>query len=143
MKVEELILENKDKVRRDSNLMSLYLFYFKEAYGYTPSCAGCSFSEDWNSFVQFYAKNKLTLPIEKIIIMKGITIKKVEGKILAYKLDGVTYRKYDSNLTPEFIDGYLKNGTDEELEVRNKLFNVPKKATVIVEGGKIGRKKNK
>jgi len=142
MQVEELILINSDKVRRDSNLMSLYLKFFKEAYSYTPSCAGCSFNDDWIKFVSFYSKNTLTLPNKKIEIMKGITIKKTEGSILAYKIDGVTYRKYDTALTPEFIDGFLKNGTEEEITDRKKLFNLPKEKTEKVQKTKSVVKKN-
>jgi hypothetical protein len=130
VKVEELILQNKDKVRRDSNLMSLYLKFFKEAYGYSPSCAGCSFNSDWNTFVSFYSKNTLTLQSKIIEIMKGITIKRIEGNILSYQKDEIIYRKYDNILTPEFIDGFLKNGTAEEKKERKKLFNFPEKIEV-------------
>jgi hypothetical protein len=130
MQVQELILQNKDKVRRDSNLMSLYLNYFKEAYGYAPSCAGCSFNSDWQTFVSFYSKNTLTLQSKKIKIMEGITIKRIEGNILSYQKDEIIYRKYDNILTPEFIDGYLKNGTAEEIKERKKLFNFPEKIEV-------------
>jgi hypothetical protein len=132
MEVQELILQNKDKVRRNSNLMSLYLKFFKEAYGYSPSCAGCSFNSDWQTFVSFYSKNTLTLQSKnlKIKIMEGITIKRIEGNILSYQKDEVIYRKYDNILTPDFIDGYLKNGTDEEIKERKKLFNFPEKAKV-------------
>jgi hypothetical protein len=130
MQVQELILQNKDKVRRDSNLMSLYLKFFREAYGYAPSCAGCSFNSDWQTFVSFYSKNTLTLQSKKIKIMEGITIKIIEGNILSYQKDEIIYRKYDNILTPEFIDGYLKNGTAEEIKERKKLFNFPEKIEV-------------
>lgn len=131
MVVEELILINSDKVRRDSSLMSLYLKFFKEAYGYLPSCAGCSFNSDWKTFVSFYSKNTLTLQIKKIEIMEGITLKKIEGNILAYSFEEKTYRMYDDILTPDFIDGYLKNGTEEEIKERKKLFNFPAKKIVV------------
>ena len=125
MTAQELILLDKGKVRRDSNLMSLYLVYFKEAYKYTPSCAGCSFGTDWQKFVSFYStKEEKVLNLQKEIFMK-ITIKKIQGKILSYKKDGKTFRLYDNILTTEFIDGYLKNGSKEELAERKKLFNFP------------------
>jgi hypothetical protein len=134
MKVDELILQNKDKVRRDSNLMLLYLKFFKEAYGYSPSCAGCSFNSDWNTFVSFYSKNTLTLQSKIIEIMEGITIKRIEGNILSYRKDDVIHRKYDNILTPEFIDGFLKNGTAEEIKERKKLFNFPENVEVETKG---------
>jgi len=111
MTSQELILIDKGKVRRDSNLMSLYLTYFQEAYGYRPSCAGCSFATDWQKIVSFYSnKEEKTLNLQKEIFME-ITIKKIQGKILSYKKDGKTFRLYDNILNYDFIDGYLKNGS--------------------------------
>lgn len=131
MTAQELILEDKGKVRRDSNLMSLYLSYFKEAYSYSPSCAGCSFNTDWQKFVSFYSYNTekiLTLPKQEFM---DISIKKIQGKILSYKKEGRTFRLYDNILTAEFISEYLKNGTKEEISERKKLFNFPEKAVII------------
>lgn len=125
MTAQELILLNKAKVRRDSNLMHLYLRYFHEAYGYRPSCAGCSFSTDWEKIVKYYSKNELKNVILEKQNFMAITIKKIQGKILSYKKDGKTYRLYDNLLTSEFIDEYLKNGNKEELSERKKLFNFP------------------
>lgn len=125
MTAQELILIDKGKVRRDSNLMSLYLLYFQDAYGYRPSCAGCSFATDWQKIVSFYSnKQEKIVNLQKEIFME-ITIKKIQGKILSYKKDGKTFRLYDNILNNEFIDGYLKNGTKEELTERAKLFNIP------------------
>jgi len=124
MTAKELILNGKHKVRRDSNLMHLYLQFFKEAYSYTPSCAGCSFGGDWEKFVLFYSdktEKRLTLQKET----KMITIKKIQGKILSYKKDGKTYRLYDNILNDAFISEYLKNGSKEEILERKKLFNFP------------------
>lgn len=127
MTVQELILIDKGKVRRDSNLMSLYLIHFKEAYNYVPSCAGCSFASDWQKFVSFYtSKEKKTLILTKHKTM-GIKIKKIQGKILSYKKDGRTFRLYDNILNDAFISEYLKNGSKDELAERKKLFNFPEK----------------
>ena len=126
MTVSELILIDKSKVRRDSNLMSLYLQYFKEAFNTTPSCAGCSFSSDWLKLVTFYSKKqekKVTLQKENT--MNTISIKRIQGKILSYKKDGRTFRQYDNILTDSFINEYLSNGTESEIEERKKLFNFP------------------
>lgn len=126
MTVQELIKIDMHKVRRDSNLMSLYLKYFKEAFKYTPSCAGCSFSDDWYKLVRYYSKNKKeSLTLQKAKVMSKIEIKKVQAKILSYQKDGRTYRLYDNILTQEFIKDYLTYGTKEELEQRRKLFRFP------------------
>ena len=104
MTVEELILIDKYKVRRDSNLMSLYLQYFKETFNYLPNCAGCSFGSDWQKLVAKYSKKYVTL--QKVNSMKTISIKKQQGKILSYKKDGKTFRLYDNILTDDFIKEY-------------------------------------
>lgn len=144
MTAQELILIDKGKVRRDSNLMSLYLVYFQEAYGYRPSCAGCSFATDWQKIVSFYSnKQEKTLNLPKENFME-IKIKKIQGKILSYKKDGKTFRLYDNILNNEFIDGYLKNGSKEELTERKKLFNFPiVEETTIIPKVKKPRKNGK
>ena len=123
MTVNELILLDKAKVRRDSNLMHLYLEFFKETFGRVPICAGCSFGTDWTKLVAKYSKKSVTL--QKVNPMKTITIKKIQGKILTYKKNGRTYRQYDNILTDEFIKEYVSNGTEEEIAERLKMFVFP------------------
>jgi hypothetical protein len=124
MTVNELILLDKNKVRRDSSLMSLYLRYFQEAYNYKPNCTACSFATDWQKLVSFYS-NKEVKGLNSQKKTMNISIKKIQGKILSYKKDGKTFRLYDNILTPNFIEEYLKNGSDDVLEERKKLFNLP------------------
>jgi len=123
MTVNELILLDKAKVRRDSNLMHLYLEFFKEAFGRVPNCAGCSFATDWQKLVALYSKKSVTL--QKVNPMKTITIKKIQGKILTYRKDGKTFRQYDNILTDSFIKEFISNGTEEEIKERVKMFNFP------------------
>ena len=123
MTVNELILLDKAKVRRDSNLMHLYLEFFKEAFGRVPNCAGCSFGADWQKLVLKYSKKSVTL--QKGNPMKTIQIKKIQGKILTYRKDGKTFRQYDNILTDAFIKEYVSNGTEEENKERVKMFNFP------------------
>lgn len=124
MTVEELILIDKHKVRRDSNLMSLYISFFEETFHYKPNCVGCSFDSDWNKLKNFYLVKKSFIQKPKIMSNK-ITIKRVQGKILTYQKNGKTYRLYDNILTDEFIKEYISNGTTEEIIERKKLFNFP------------------
>lgn len=123
MTVDELILIDKREVRRDSNLMLLYLGEFQKTFNYKPNCASCSFNSDWQKFVNYFSKKTVTLRKEKIM-ENGISIKKIQGKILSYKKDGKTFRLYDNILTPGFISEYLTHGTKEEIEERKKLFNI-------------------
>lgn len=124
MTIDEFILLDKNKVRRDSNLMHLYLEFFQEAFGRVPSCAGCSFGSDWSKLVAKYSKNYVTLQKAKTM-SKSITIKRITGKILSYVKDGKTYRLYDNILNDDFIKEYISNGTDEEIKERKKLFVFP------------------
>lgn len=124
MTINEFILLDKHKVRRDSNLMHLYLEFFQEAFGRVPNCAGCSFGTDWAKLVAKYSKNYVTLQKSKTM-SKSITIKKIQGKILSYKKDGKTYRLYDNILNDSFIKEYISNGTDDEIAERKKMFNFP------------------
>lgn len=123
MTVEEFILLDKAKVRRDSNLMHLYLEFFKEAFGRVPNCAGCSFGTDWLKLISKYSKKSVTL--QKVNPMKTIQIKKIQGKILTYQKDGKTYRLYDNILNDAFINEYISNGTEEEIAERKKMFVFP------------------
>src|SRR6478735_7865439 len=127
MTVEEFILLDKAKVRRDSNLMHLYLEFFQTAFGRVPNCAGCSFGTDWAKLVTKYSKNYVTL--QKGKIMNTISIKKIQGKILTYKKDGRTYRQYDNILTDAFIKEFISNGTEQEIEERKKMFNFPEEVS--------------
>lgn len=124
MEALELINKGMHEVRRDSNLMHLYIELFQKAFKFKPVCAGCSFSTDWFKFVSFYNPKSVTLQKEKVM-SKTISIKKVSHKILSYKKDGRTYRLYDNNLNDDFIKNYLENGTEEELKERKKMFNFP------------------
>lgn len=136
MTINEFILLDKAKVRRDSNLMSLYLDFFKTAFGRVPNCAGCSFGTDWQKLVSLYSiKGEKKLTLQKGKIMNTISIKKIQGKILTYKKDGRTYRQYDNILTDSFIKEFISNGTEEEIKERVKMFNFPVE-TEFLESGK-------
>ena len=144
MTAKELIMNGKDKVRRDSNLMHFYLILFKETFNETPNCISCSFSRDWNRFSAYHKNNSIDLIAnEKITIMEDIKIKKVQGKILSYKKDGKTYRLYDNLLTNVFISEFLTYGTDEEIADRKKLFNIPVKIQDVEEISPIKTKRKR
>ena len=134
MTINEFILLDKAKVRRDSNLMSLYLDFFKTAFGRVPNCAGCSFGTDWQKLVSLYSiKGEKKVTLQKGKTMNTISIKKIQGKILTYRKDGKTYRQYDNILTDEFIKEFIVSGTEEENKERVKMFNFPVENTEVEE----------
>ncbi len=127
MDVKELILINADKVRRDSNLLALYLESFHQAFGYKPNCAGCSFNSDWQKLVKFVntGEKSLSLPYQNTDKnMNTFKLKKIQNKILSFKKDGITHRKYDNLFYEDFAVAFLTNGTESELAERRKLFAV-------------------
>lgn len=123
MTPDELILVNSDKVRRDSNLMALYINLFEKAFGKKPNCASCTFKSDWKRFVDKIkgegTQSKTTLIMTTTNDFK---LKRRENKILSYKKNGKTFRQYDTKLTSDFVDGYLTNGTPEQLKERKASF---------------------
>lgn len=124
MTVEELILLEPSKVRRDSNLMLFYVETFNDVFGYRPNCAGCSFNSDWRKLVmKISGKEENSVTLQKRKTMEKYILKRPEGKILSYKKDGRTYRKYDTKINDQFAEEFLKHGTEEEIEQRKKMFS--------------------
>jgi len=123
MTVQQLILINGDKVRRDSNLMAFYIECFVDAFGYKPTCTGCTFSSDWNKLVRHINKgNTVSIINQNKNTMSTFKLKKTTNTIYAYKLDGKVYRRYDNKFDEAFVIAFLTNGTDAEIEARKKLF---------------------
>ena len=124
MTVNELILIESHKVRRDSNLMFFYVEAFYKAFGYKPNCAGCSFSTDWQKLVKFINQQGKILTTENKSIMSTFKLKKIQNKIFAYKKDGQTFRRYDNHFDEAFVNQFLSNGTAEQIDERKKLFSI-------------------
>lgn len=154
MTLQELILINSDKVRRNSDLMAFYIESFVSSFGYKPTCTGCSFSSDWAKLVRFVNTGEKPIFNNKNIkIMSTFKLKKTTNTILAYKLNGRTHRKYDNVMTEEFAIAYLTNGSEKEIVERKKLFAVLpdafksqkelKDAEVVAETKRIKSKKRK
>ncbi len=131
MTKDELIKLGKHKVRRDSNLMSIYINLFKEQFGYKPNCASCSFETDWK---RFNSGGQITThkTITNTTMEKSYRLKRNTSDILAYKANGKTYRSYANKASEAFMSAYLTNGTEKELSDRRKLFEVlPQELTKV------------
>lgn len=123
MTVEELIKIDAYKVRRDSNLMRLYVEMFKERFGYAPNCAGCSFSSDFaklrNSVLGITTKTQSKNTMKNTtFIFKG-----KRHEIYSFRRGNAIVRRYGYNLSEEFVIGFLTHGTEAELRERRKLFS--------------------
>lgn len=126
MKVDVLVNLSSQKVRRDSNLMAIYITEYKKAFGITPNCAGCTFSKDFEKLRKYVLRWELPKQQKTQTNTNDMTtfkLKKKQGKILSYKKDGKTFRIYDTAMTDSFAVAYLTNGTEEQLKQRKELFS--------------------
>lgn len=119
MTVEELITKSAHEVRGNRDLMERYLLEYEAKFGRRPNCAGCTFSKDWQKFVNSFKPQRIKNQIQMDTTFK---LKKVSNKIYTYWIDGKPQRKYDNKMTEEFAIGYLTNGTPEQIEERKKQF---------------------
>lgn len=146
---EDLILLTADQVRSDSNLTAFYLETYREVYGFTPSCGGCSLKTDFSNLVNFLKNNPNFEPklIKNTNKMSTFKLKKTQSKIFAYvdSKTKKTHRLYDTNFTEDFVIGFLTNGTDEEIKERKAMFlTLPKLEEVKeVEVEVVKEKKNR
>lgn len=133
MTYKELIENNKDKVRSDSNLTLYFIEAYNVVFGNKPSCSGCSIN---NELTKLYTEiNKRTDLLDTEIILNQKTMQEIKSKtfeksillnedMIAYTHNKKVYRKFTNKLTDEFVIGYLTHGTPEELEERKKKFKV-------------------
>ena len=130
MTKDELIAKGKDKVRRDSNLMRIYITLFTEQFGFAPVCAGCSFSSDWTKFVGGPLKQSITLNQQKYMNVT-FKLKRNTSDILSYRMDvngkPKTFRTYANKMNEVFAINFLTFGSKEEIAERKKLFAVEPK----------------
>jgi len=123
MTVKDLILIDSSKVRRDSNLMLFYIESFFKEFGVKPNCAGCTFNSDWIKLVRKINGTENLVTLQKEKTMATFVLKPSKVQILSYKKDGRTFRKYNNSLTEEFVNEFLSNGSEDEINDRKKLFS--------------------
>jgi hypothetical protein len=130
MEVKDLVKKSSQEVRGNSNLMAIYIKYFKEYFGHEPNCAGCTFANDFTRLKRVVlsggSQEQQIARIKKQSKMdtKTFKLKKTEGKILSFKKNGRTIHFYDNNMTEHLAVEYLTNGTPEQIEERKKLFAI-------------------
>lgn len=126
MDLNELVRLDSKKVRRDNNLMRLYIKYFKDAFFYEPNCAGCTFSKDFkklkNHVQNNHKTNKKEINMETTFKLK----RKHLNKIFTYKKKGsnLIFRIYGRLMNEGFATEYLKGKTKEDLKTKKTYFDV-------------------
>lgn len=138
MELKEFVGLKPSEIRRDKGLMQLYVDFYEAAFFLKPNCIGCSFKSGFKKLKK-YANNgektvnlvENTKPMEtKTFILKN----QYKLKILSYKKDGVTHRKYGHSITEDFARELVKAG---RTEIFAKLPGVVKTEKPIPEPGEI------
>lgn len=117
MELKEFVRLDPDQIRRDKELMQLFVEFYEAAFSFIPKCVGCAFKKGFKKLKQ-YAQNseKNIIFKQKVIQMETKTFqlkKQYHTKILTYKKDGVIYRKYGNQLTEEFAKELVKAGKED------------------------------
>lgn len=128
MELHELLSKGASEIRRDEKLMRLYIEYFKGAFSFTPSCAGCTFNKDFKKLQSWSQKNGNSKILPNLSVMeesKKYTIKnRHRNTILSYSQDGNTFRMYGYRASDAFVEKYLNNSSPNQRKERLKMFDI-------------------
>lgn len=123
---EDLIKEEASKVRNTPALMDAYIHHFKALFGYEPNCASCTFSNDWNKFI-----NATNQPKTMSNLQTDKKSFKLRDELAIYTYiktleNGVKIpvRTYGYTMSEDFARKYLTIGTPEQLKDREKQFKI-------------------
>lgn len=117
MTLHEFVKLNANEIRRDKGLMQLYVNFYEAAFSLIPNCIGCSFKSGLKKLRNYAKLGEKTVNLvkkSKPMKTKSFILKKqYQLKILTYKRDGVTHRKYGHSLDEEFARELVKAGKAE------------------------------
>ena len=130
MTLEEFVGLDPNKIRRDKELMQLYINFYEAAFFIIPNCAGCSFKGGFQKLKHYTLNGKKNINFDKNIIemknSKTFLLKPIyQTKILTFKKDGKIHRSYGYSLTEDFANELVKAGKGDYF---NKL---PKGKSII------------
>lgn len=114
MTLEEFVSLDPNKIRRDKELMQLFVDFYKAAFSLTPNCEGCVFKRGFDKLKR-HAKGK-SVNFEKNITMEQNTFilkSQYRLKILTYKEESIVYRSYGYNLTEHFAKKLVEHGKSD------------------------------
>lgn len=134
MTLEEFVRLDPKQIRRDKELMQLFVNFYEAAFSFIPKCAGCSFNSGFKKLRKYATNSKKIIKFDKTVnTMESKTFelkKQFKLKILTYKKDGVTYRKYGHALDEDFARELVAYGKGDVFKV------LPKKKDVVKENPK-------
>lgn len=117
MRLEEFVRLEPKQVRRDKELMQLFVNFYEAAFSFIPKCVGCSFNGSFKKLVRYANSDKKNIKFDaNSYKMEAKTFelkKEYKLKILSYKKDGITYRKYGNKITEDFARELVNAGKTE------------------------------
>lgn len=117
MTLEEFVRLDPKQIRTDKELMQLFVNFYEAAFSFIPKCAGCSFNSGFKKLRKYATSSKKNIKFDKIVnTMESKTFelkKEYKLKILTYKKDGVTYRRYGHAIDEEFARELVAYGKSE------------------------------
>lgn len=122
---KEIASKSATEVRNNEELMRLYIEEYEGVFGYKPNCVPCTFSRDFLKFQKELSKSDYKQQTTSNMETKKNTFKlhpRNRNKILTYFVNNKAFRVYGYNADENFVVNFLKNGTEEEIEERKKLF---------------------
>ena len=133
MNLKDFIGLDSNKIRRDKELMQLYINYYEAAFSVIPNCAGCSFNSGFKKLKRYANSNKKNINFDKTTNemkkTKTFLIKpQYRNSILTYVKDKKIHRGYGYNINEDFANELVNAGKSD---VFSKLPKVTKKTKSI------------
>ena len=118
MTIDEFVGLSPDIIRRDKELMQLYINFYEAAFSVIPNCVGCSFKSGFKKLKQYAKTGKKNIKFDtntkEMKTTKTFLLKtQFTNKIHTYVKDGKTYRCYGYNLTEDFAKELVKAGKED------------------------------
>lgn len=114
MELKEFVRLDPNQIRRDKELMQLFVNFYEAAFSFIPKCVGCAFKSGFKKLKEYAEASKKNINFDKNIIeMESKTFilkKQYQLKILSYKKEGITHRCYGYNLTESFAKELVNAG---------------------------------
>lgn len=127
MDLQEFVRLNPDAIRRDKDLMQLFVEFYKAAFSLTPSCAGCVFKKGFKRLRDYVNSDDKISNFDKTIKTNQMESKtfqlknQFKLKILSYRKDNKTYRSYGYNMTEEFARELYKVANNDYFVIPPKI----------------------
>lgn len=128
MELKDFVRLNPNEIRRDNGLMQLFVNFYEAAFSLTPKCIGCSFKGNFKKLKRYASEKNIKFD-KKIKIMKANTFQlksQYKLKILTFKKEGITYRKYGHAIDEDFAISLVNDGKRDlfvklpDLKVKDK-----------------------